>query len=450
MHHHAKGASGGNTGPSQNLLADDCSGAGSKTLLPRKQRANSGTAGRSSKISRSPPTLPIDAIRVGERHRKDLGDIDGLAANIAELGLLHPIVIRPDGTLIVGERRLRAAQALGWSEIPVTVVDLDSVVRGEYAENSFRQNFTLSEAVAIKRALEPLEKAAARQRQAQAGPATGRGAKATSGAKLAQAVKGKTRDKLTAFTGIKRTTLAKAEAIVDAAEAEPEKFGKLLEDMDRRNRADGPFKRLRVIRQAEQIRAEPPPLPNHGPYRVATCDVPWPSEVDDPDPAQRGYWPFPTMSIAELCALPVGSIMHPDSILWFWTTNFHMRHAFTVLDAWGFHDTPTILTWGKSHFGMGVWLRGQTEHCIVAVRGKPVVTLINQTTLLHAPVRGHSEKPREFYELVESLCPAPRYAELFSRRRYGEKWDCHGDQAPPPDPLAIPDFLLRTPPGGAT
>ena len=50
-------------------------------------------------------TRRIDEIVVGERHRRDLGDIASLAANVAELGLLlHPIVIRPDGTLIAGER----------------------------------------------------------------------------------------------------------------------------------------------------------------------------------------------------------------------------------------------------------------------------------------------------------------------------------------------------------
>lgn len=38
--------------------------------------------------------------------------------------------------------------------------------------------------------------------------------------------------------------------------------------------------------------------------------------------------------------------------------------------------------------------------------------------------------PVEFYDLVESLCPAPRYADLFSRYQHNERWDCHGDQAP--------------------
>jgi N6-adenosine-specific RNA methylase IME4 len=114
-----------------------------------------------------------------------------------------------------------------------------------------------------------------------------------------------------------------------------------------------------------------------------------------------------------------------------------MSEAYDVLDAWGF-EAKTILTWGKDKMSTGDWLRGQTEHAILAVRGKPVVTLTNQTTLLHARVRGHSEKPAEFYDLVESLCPAPRYADLFSRYQHSDRWDCHGDEAPRND-AAAPD-----------
>jgi ParB family chromosome partitioning protein len=55
-------------------------------------------------------TRRIDEVVVGERHRRDLGDIASLAANVAELGLLHPIVIH--GTLIAGERRPNRAADL--------------------------------------------------------------------------------------------------------------------------------------------------------------------------------------------------------------------------------------------------------------------------------------------------------------------------------------------------
>jgi N6-adenosine-specific RNA methylase IME4 len=375
----------------------------------------------------------IDEIVIGERTRRDLGDLDGLAASINELGLLQPVVVRPDGRLIAGERRLAAAKLIGWNEIPIRVIDLDAVVRGEYAENTFRKNFTLSEAVAIKRALEPLEKAAAKERQREGGRKGGRG-KIGSG-KLPEPIKGQAADKAAKATGMARRTLEKAEAVVDAAESEPERFGKLLEDMDRTGRAHGPYKRLRVIQQARVIRAEPPPLPGRGPYRVIVADPSWPYELPDDDPSDRAVRPYLTMSIEELCKLPVGEIAHTDAVLWMWIPNWELVHGahLDILRAWGGFEPRTLLTWAKDRMGYGDWLRCQSEHAIVAIRGKPVVTLTNQTTLLHAPVRGHSEKPPEFYDLVESLCPAPRYADLFSRYRHNDRWDCHGDQAPPYD-----------------
>jgi N6-adenosine-specific RNA methylase IME4/ParB-like chromosome segregation protein Spo0J len=377
----------------------------------------------------------IDEIVVGQRIRRDMGDLSGLAGSIAELGLLQPIGIRPDGILIWGERRLRAAELLGRTEIEVKIVDLDQVARGEYAENTFRKDFTLSEAVAIKRALEPIERAKAKERMLAGKPSE----------KFSEG--GNALDKIAKATGVHRTTLAKAEAIVDAAEAEPEKFGKLLDDMDRTGRANGVYRRLKIARQAEAIRAEPPPLPGNGPYRVIVADLPWPYEKRNADLSQRGALPYLTGSIADFCKLPVASIAAPGAILWLWTTNHHMREAFTVLDAWGF-EQKTILTWVKDHFGCGDWLRGQTEHCLMAVRGKAVVKLTNESTVLFAPARGHSEKPVEFYDLVERLCPAPRYADLFSRYRHNDRWDCHGDEAPASDCEMpdIPDFLRRAAP----
>jgi ParB family transcriptional regulator, chromosome partitioning protein len=109
--------------------------------------------------------------KIGRRHRKDMGNIDALAANIAEVGLLHPVVVTPTGELIAGERRIRAFQKLGRSKIPATVIDLERVVRGEHAENFFREPFTPSEAVAIADAIAAEERAKAKQRQGRKGAA---------------------------------------------------------------------------------------------------------------------------------------------------------------------------------------------------------------------------------------------------------------------------------------
>jgi ParB family transcriptional regulator, chromosome partitioning protein len=68
-------------------------------------------------------TRKISDITVGERYRKDMGDLDGLAASIADIGLLNPITIAPDGTLLAGGRRLAACKKLGWDKVPVRIME---------------------------------------------------------------------------------------------------------------------------------------------------------------------------------------------------------------------------------------------------------------------------------------------------------------------------------------
>jgi N6-adenosine-specific RNA methylase IME4 len=369
--------------------------------------------------------IPVDDIEVGKRHRHDMGDIDTLAQNIVELGLLHPIVVTPprDGRwqLIAGARRLLAYRKLGRERIPATVLDLDQIVRGEYAENFFRKAFTPSEFAEIADALEPTERQAAKERQKEAGHTKAPG-------NFPEA-RGAALDHVARTIGKDRKTIAKAREVRDAAEADPVRFGKLAADMDRTGHVEGPYKRLKVARQAETICAAPPPYPSHGPYRVIVADPPWPFEVDEADLSHRTTHPS-RMFIDAICseAPKVQAIAHDDCMLWLWTTNFHMRYAYAVLGAWGFQER-TILTWVKNGTADGEFLREQTEHCILAVRGCPTVELSDQTTVLYAdqPRRWSGSRPDAFYALVESLCPAPRYTELFSHL-VRENWDLHWDQ----------------------
>lgn len=131
------------------------------------------------------------------------------------------------------------------------------------------------------------------------------------------------------------------------------------------------------------------------------------------------------MDIEEIKAMPVAKIADDNAILWLWTTNAHLRVAFDVVAAWGF-EYRTLLTWVKDRMGTGEWLRGQTEHCMLAVRGKPIFLQGNHTTVLEAMRREHSRKPEEFYALVEETSPGNR-VELFARqKRVG--WQHFGDQ----------------------
>jgi ParB-like chromosome segregation protein Spo0J len=67
--------------------------------------------------------VPIEAITVPAG--RQVGDIAWLVESMRELGQLQPIVVTPDGELIAGMHRLRAALLLGWTEIQVIVLDLD-------------------------------------------------------------------------------------------------------------------------------------------------------------------------------------------------------------------------------------------------------------------------------------------------------------------------------------
>jgi hypothetical protein len=74
----------------------------------------------------------IADIIVNERKR-DLGDISSLARSIKDLGLLNPITLLQDGTLVAGYHRLSACKMLGWDEIEVNIVGLDTL-HAELAE----------------------------------------------------------------------------------------------------------------------------------------------------------------------------------------------------------------------------------------------------------------------------------------------------------------------------
>ena len=102
----------------------------------------------------STTNISISDIQIGDRFRKDLGDIEGLAQSISDDGLLQAIGVTPDKRLVFGLRRLLACRDyLGWSEIPAVVIDIENLTHAEWIENTIRKDLTLSEMVAITDAL---------------------------------------------------------------------------------------------------------------------------------------------------------------------------------------------------------------------------------------------------------------------------------------------------------
>lgn len=113
-------------------------------------------------------SLPLELINIAHtRIRKDFGDIQSLADSIQELGLLSPIIINKDHTLLAGERRLEACKLLGWTEVDVIIKDTDDAENElmiEFSENKCRKEFTREEEIDVGLQLERIEKSKAEER----------------------------------------------------------------------------------------------------------------------------------------------------------------------------------------------------------------------------------------------------------------------------------------------
>ncbi len=165
-------------------------------------------------------------------------------------------------------------------------------------------------------------------------------------------------------------------------------------------------------------------------YRAIVIDPPWPS-MHQRSTYHRGKPErhYQTMDVDDLHVLlaDVDRIAERNAHVWLWGVNRLMGEAYKLINCWGF--TPmSLLTWCKPGPGMGYYLRNNTESCIFATRGEPMVPADAALSSWYEWPRGeHSAKPDAFYDLVEQVSPGP-YLEMFARRaRFG--WSYWGDQS---------------------
>jgi N6-adenosine-specific RNA methylase IME4 len=344
-------------------------------------------------------------------------EIDGgFAESIENNGVLEPLVIKKDKTIISGHRRQQAAVEAGLDQVPVRKVEFDSedLERRTLIElNRYRER---TDGIKIKegRELIRIETDLAKSRQ---------GTRTDIVPNLAQSLTGRSIKKTAKKLGMGKETLRKGLKVYEAADKGNEVARRQVKKLEQDSASiHAAHRALKKEKQIEELEAEPPQLPD-GSYRVLVADPPWEYSNQSYRSGNRGAVDYPTMELSDLKELDVPAA--DDSVLWLWTTNAFMSEAHELLDLWGF-EQKTILTWVKERMGVGHWLRNQTEHCLLATRGNPTVDLEDQTTYLKAPRREHSRKPDEFYELVESLCPGSKY-ELFARQAR-EGWEAFGDE----------------------
>lgn len=195
-------------------------------------------------------------------------------------------------------------------------------------------------------------------------------------------------------------------------------------------------------------------------FAVITADPPWGfnDRLDSTGKTRGAANHYSTLTVAELCAFPLPPLAK-DAHLFLWRVSSMQQEALDVVRAWGFVVKSEIVwlkrtKYGKRHFGMGRHVRLEHEVALICTRGdgagiKHRGVRSTFTTELYldddgggsfeAAIGRHSEKPEEFFRIVEDLTPGP-YVELFARKRR-PGWTCLGNEIPPP-PIATPDDLV--------
>jgi N6-adenosine-specific RNA methylase IME4 len=173
-----------------------------------------------------------------------------------------------------------------------------------------------------------------------------------------------------------------------------------------------------------------------GRFATILADPPWrfQNRTGKVAPEHRRLSRYRTMSVAEICALPVEAHAAEPAHLYLWVPNALLPAGLEVMAAWGF-EYKTNLVWykvrkdgGPDGRGVGFYFRNVTELLLLGVRGRLRTAAPGRRQVNLVPTRKceHSRKPRQFHRLIEACSPGPRL-ELFAREAV-PGWTQWGDE----------------------
>lgn len=159
-------------------------------------------------------------------------------------------------------------------------------------------------------------------------------------------------------------------------------------------------------------------------YTVIYADPPW--RYDDATPSRAIENHYQTMSVEEICALPIPAAA--NCVLYLWATAPKLIEAVQVVAAWGF-KYRTHAVWDKVKIGMGYWFRGQHEILIVATKGsvRTPPPSLRISSVIRCPRGQHSRKPDYVRDKIVEWFPDAERLEMFTRIKC-PGWDAFGNQ----------------------
>jgi len=177
----------------------------------------------------------------------------------------------------------------------------------------------------------------------------------------------------------------------------------------------------RIIEQSrnDEIKESYNYNPPDGKYRTVAIDPPWPigkiqREVD----IDSGIMAYPTMTLEEIFDFPIDDFCEENCHLFMWTTQKFLPISFEIIRVWNFNYIFTMVWHKNGGFQPFNLAQYNCEFCLFARRGSiNFLDLKDFKVCFNGERRGHSQKPVEFYKLIERVSPANRI-DIFSRETY--------------------------------
>ncbi len=172
-------------------------------------------------------------------------------------------------------------------------------------------------------------------------------------------------------------------------------------------------------------------------FKTILADPPWQflNRTGKMAPEHKRLNRYGTLSLEEICKIPVELSADKPSHLYLWVPNALLPEGLEVMKAWGFKYKCNLI-WhkvrkdgGPDGRGVGFYFRNTTEVILFGIRGsmRTLAPGRKQVNIIRSMKREHSRKPDEQYEIIEKCSPGP-YLELFARgNRKG--WVSWGNQA---------------------
>jgi N6-adenosine-specific RNA methylase IME4/ParB-like chromosome segregation protein Spo0J len=358
----------------------------------------------------------------------EIVDMD-LVESIKNNGLLVPLTVKQDGTIISGHRRFKALKETDIIEVPVNIIEF----KNELEERETLINFnkqrekTYSQKYNEAQELEIIESEKAKLRQVEKLKKGNEQNICSDTQIFAEREKGETKQIVAGKTGFgSKENLRKYEKIKEADKPE------LVEKLDKGeitiNKAYQDIKKEEQKKERQETIKKVKPIT--GKYKIIYADPPW-KYNDKQDTRKLGGAEkhYSTMTIDELCNMPINDKAEKDSILFLWVTSPLLEDGFKIINAWGFSYKSSFV-WDKVKHNMGHYNSVRHEFLLIATKGSctPENIKLFDSVQVIEKTNKHSEKPEQFREIIDTLYPSGTRIELFSRKKYNDNWEVWGNE----------------------